>query len=414
MDDRRGLPKRVRVLILGGGIHGVGVLHDLASRGFKDVFLLEKSSLAHGTSSKSTKLIHGGLRYLKRISDFNLVIEALRERSLLLNLVPDLVHPIEMFFPILNHGGESGWKIKLGLSLYDNLAFTHNIKRHKFVAKDKVLEKVPIVNLDNFKKVYSYWDAQTDDLALVTRVANSAVELGGYLAEGYKAEKIHPTDEGWDVEVLDHMGKKSVISALYVVNCLGPWANDFLQSNGIDPKFNGIKNKGSHLILPDYGLKAGLFLQSPEDERIFFLLPWKGYTLLGTTEDEFTGNPDEVKADDKDVEYLLSHCNRYLSRQIKENEIIAKFAGLRWLALEKNKNISSISREFSIGEHVSGRGLMMTLYGGKLTSYRSLSERIGDRISNHFGEFRPSETHLQKSWIKGANTISNPVERFSI
>ena len=413
MEKQKVLPKRVRVLVLGGGIHGVGVLHDLTSRGIRDVLLLEKSSLAEGTSSKSTKLVHGGLRYLKRIRDFSLVMEALRERSLLLKLAPDLVSPLELFFPILKKGGESSWKIKLGLTLYDQLTFNRKIIGHKLIQSDKVLEKAPILDLDCFKKVYSFWDAQTDDLALVNRVAHSAKYLGGQLEEGCEALRISPTEEGWDVEVKDRNGNISTVSALYVVNCLGPWANKFLEISQIKPKFHGINNKGAHLLFPDYGLKSGLLLQIPKDDRIFFLIPWKGYTLLGTTEQEYDGDLDDVKTEDADISYLLTHCNKYLKNPLMENEIISKFSGLRWLAVEKNKNISTISREHSIGEHISGRGIMMTLYGGKLTSYRSLSEKIGDRITNHFGEFRASETHSQRSWVKNQNKILNPVERFA-
>ena len=411
---RHELPKRVRVLILGGGIHGVGLLHDLASRGMKDIFLLEKDSLAQGTSSRSTKLIHGGLRYLKRASDFNLVSESLRERKLLLNLVPDLVHPLELIFPILNKGGEGSLMVKLGLSLYDRLAGKEKVHSHSTVQLNEVLKKTPILNPDGFKKFYSFWDAQTDDSALVMRAANSAVSLGGRIAEHCKAAKVSLSKDGFDVDVQDQSGSIQTISALYVVNCLGPWANDFLEKSSIKPAFYGIKNKGVHLLLPDKGLKAGLFLQSPEDRRIFFLLPWLNHTLLGTTEKIFEGDPDSVVADEEDIDYLLDRCNRYLKDPFKKNEIISSFAGLRWLAMEKSKSISSTSREFSLGEQSSGRGLLITLYGGKLTSYRSLAEKIGDRISSHFGEFRPSQTHKQDSWVKvGEHSPPQVLERFA-
>ncbi|NRA46919.1 MAG: glycerol-3-phosphate dehydrogenase/oxidase [Oligoflexales bacterium] len=411
---RHEIPKRVRVLILGGGIHGVGLLHDLASRGLKDIFLLEKDSLAQGTSSRSTKLIHGGLRYLKRVSDFSLVSESLRERKLLLDLVPDLVHPLELIFPILNRGGESSLMVKLGLSLYDRLAGKEKVNTHTTVQEAEVLKKTPILNPSEFKKFYSFWDAQTDDLALVMRAANSAVALGGQISEHCKAVSISLSKDGFDVEVQEDGGAVKKISALYVVNCLGPWANDFLESNSIKPAFDGIKNKGIHLLLPDKGLKAGLFLQSPEDRRIFFLLPWLDHTLLGTTEKVFDGSPDAVYADDEDIDYLLERCNRYLREPFKKSEIISSFAGLRWLAMEKSKSISSTSREFSLGEQTSGRGLLITLYGGKLTSYRSLAEKIGDRISSHFGEFRPSQTHKPESWIKaGEHTPPQLLERFA-
>ena len=177
------LPKRVRVLIIGGGIHGVGVLHDLVSRDLQDVFLVEKNTLAKGTSSKSTKLIHGGLRYLKRFSDFNLVAESLRERRLLLNLAPDIVHPLELLFPIMKKGGEKSFIVKAGLTLYDKLAGKSGIRKHRIVPKIEAEKAVPLLDVEKFKKIYSFWDGQTDDFALVHRVAASAVAFGGKISE---------------------------------------------------------------------------------------------------------------------------------------------------------------------------------------------------------------------------------------
>lgn len=414
------LPKRVRVLIIGGGIHGVGVLHDLVSRDLQDVFLVEKNTLAKGTSSKSTKLIHGGLRYLKRFSDFNLVAESLRERRLLLNLAPDIVHPLELLFPIMKKGGEKSFIVKAGLTLYDKLAGKSGIRKHRIVPKIEAEKAVPLLDVEKFKKIYSFWDGQTDDFALVHRVAASAVAFGGKISENCEAIGMRESQDGWEVEVRNHQGAIQKISALYVINCLGPWANKFLEDNGIVPKYKAISNKGVHLILPDKALKAGLFLQSPVDSRIFFLLPWKGYTLLGTTEDVFNGNPDQVQVEEKDVDYLLNVCNPYLKHTIEKSEIIQSFAGLRWLVHEKSKTISMTSREHLLGEQRSGRGLLITIYGGKLTSYRTLAEAIGDRVLTHFGEFRKSNTSSPKLWNSPGSysshlrdDIGGIIERFS-
>ena len=190
-------PKRVRALILGGGIHGVGVLHDLVSRGFKDVFLCEKNGLGSGTSSRSTKLIHGGLRYLKRISDFPLVSEALRERRLLLSLAPDIVHPLELYLPLLEHGGEKSWMVRAGLTLYDVLAGKQGIQRHRKLLPSQALLKAPVLDESKFPVVYSFWDAQTDDMALVHRVAASAVAHGGRINEACEVLSVQPGDDGW-------------------------------------------------------------------------------------------------------------------------------------------------------------------------------------------------------------------------
>lgn len=392
------IPQRVRVLVVGGGIHGVGVLHDLASRGWQDVHLIEKNTLGHGTSSRSTKLIHGGLRYLERLHDFPLVAEALRERRILMNVAGDLVHPLEFVFPILKKGGAPWIKVKAGLSLYDFLAGRYNVGRHHGLSESEAVARAPIIEPEKFSSYFSFWDCQTDDLALVRRAAASAVRLGAGVTEGCLATGIRRTEDGWEVDVRKADGSKATISCLHVVNALGPWANRFLEQSGIEPTHRAVNNKGSHLVFPDLGLKAGLFLQSPEDNRIFFVLPWLGKTLVGTTEKIFDGNPDDMKVTKDEIDYLISHCNRYLKTPLKESAIVATFAGLRWLAIEKGHDISSTSRSHQLGLLESSRGLLITLYGGKLSTYRALAEEIGDLVCTRSADDARSKTALASSW----------------
>ncbi len=394
------MPSRVRVLILGGGIHGVGVLHDMVSRGWKDVHLLEKGSLAEGTSSKSTKLIHGGLRYLKRVRDFSLVYESLRERSFLLSVASDIVQPLELLIPVGNKEYFNTLFIKTGLFLYDFLAGKQKIKSFDVISIQDALQKIPLLNNDPTKasKFLSFWDAQTDDMALVYRVAALATQAGAQITEKCLIKEILPNEDGWKV-TFEQDGKESVINALYVVNCLGPWSNKFLEKNHIKPKYQGFLNKGIHILAKDLGLKSGLFLTSLEDNRVVFVLPWCGNTLIGTTEEEFVGDPDQLEVREDEINYLLKKCNAYFKKPIVHHDIIGVFAGLRWLAFESKKTLTMTSREAVIGEHESGRGLLFTLYGGKLTSYRSLTEKIGDKITTHFGEFSPSKTHLPENWV---------------
>lgn len=409
------LPTRVRVLVLGGGIHGVGVLHDIASRGWRDCHLVEKRSIGSGTSSCSTKLIHGGLRYLKRVSEFGLVSEALHERKLLFELAPDIVKPTEFYFPILSAGGTPWWMVKIGLTLYDFLAGKNQINPHRRVSDTEFKRNASIFNSECFKSVFGYWDGQTDDLALVHRVAASAAMLGAHITEEIEVVAIRPNADGWVVTLLDAAGKYHEISALYVINCLGPWANTFLQKNAIKPTHEAVNNKGIHLILPDKGLKAGLMLQSPQDKRIFFVLPWKDKTLIGTTESLYQGPPDQIPISQEEIDYLLQKCNVYLKEPLKESEIENCFAGLRWLAVEADENISTTSREFVVGEILNERGALYTVYGGKLTSYRSLAQEIGDKLTQHFGEFRPTTTHSGQSWAMSQDTPPVPSldERFA-
>lgn len=416
MKYRDELPVRVRVLVLGGGIHGVGLLHDMASRGWHDIHLVEKQTLGAGTSSKSTKLIHGGLRYLKRIGDFGLVSEALKERKVLMEIAPDLVKGVEMLFPALKKGGMPRFMIKTGLALYDRLAGKERLEPHRSLTPDEAAAKVPLLDLDQTTGVYSFWDAQTDDLGLVERVAASAHKLGAGITEHCEVTRLQPNEDGWSIDLRREDGTTRTVSALYVLNAAGPWANALLEKSGIAPTHRGVNNKGSHLLFPDLGLKAGLFLQSgTNDGRIFFLLPWQGHTLLGTTEDMFDGDPDNVKVKDSEVQYLLDNCNRLLKRKLATTEIERTFAGLRWLAVEQGHSLTDTSRSYVVGERPSKRGLLLTLYGGKLTTYRNLSKTLGDRITRHFGEFRPSRTHLAETWLTPAESPQplDALRRFS-
>lgn len=399
MHTQSAIPNRVRVLVLGGGIHGVGVLHDMASRGWVDSILIERRKLASGTSSRSTKLIHGGLRYLRNPYDYGLVSEALHERQLLMRYASDLVKPIEFCLPVMRGAGMPAWMIRSGLLLYDFLAGSSRIAWNRTMQNQEVGEKLPNLNQDQLVKAFSFWDCQTDDVALTQRVAQSAQMLGASVFEHTEAESIKSDGEGWVVTLRTAEGHRQEVSALYVVNALGPWANLFLESNQLRPKFEGVNSKGVHLILPDIGHEIGAFLQSPKDGRIFFMLPWMGKTLIGTTEDDFVQHPDQLAVSEVEVRYLLDRANSYLKRAFRESEVEHVFAGLRWLHRDPSKSLKDTSRTHAIATHSgSGRGQVLTLYGGKLSGYRGLAEEIGDKICKHYGEMRYSETHLSHAW----------------
>jgi glycerol-3-phosphate dehydrogenase len=171
-----------------------------------------------------------------------------------------------------------------------------------------------------------------------------------------------------------------------------------LDASGIKPKVVGFNNAGIHLIVRDLGLKAGLFLQSPEDGRIFFVLPWEGFTLIGTTEDIVNGPADSCKVEQYQVDYLLERCNRFLSVKLSESDVISKFTGMRWLARSSDSSISDTSRTHLITEHREQSDILYTIYGGKLTAYRALSEELGDKIARAFGDRTPSTTKKIESW----------------
>ncbi len=393
------VPSRVRVLILGGGIHGVGTLHDLASRGWRDVFLVEKKAIGCGTSSRSTKLVHGGLRYLKNPRDFSLVSEALRERQILATVAADLVHPLELTLPVMRGYGLPAPLLKLGMVLYDLLAGKARIHRHHFINASEFARRYPMLQEGKFSGGYSFWDMQTDDLALVRRVASSARNLGAGISEMTQVEKIIPDRDGWLVDLRLSNGSMVRISARYVVNALGPWANQILEDSGLSPEYRGVNNEGVHILLPNMGLQSGLLMQSPADGRIFFILPWQGLTLIGTTEDLYTGDPDKLAVREESIEYLIKRCNEFLKTKLSTGDVLAAFAGLRWLALEPGRSLTSLSRHFVIAEQSSQRGVLYTIYGGKLTTYRRLAEILGDKICRNFGDHHASQTDQTSSWV---------------
>jgi glycerol-3-phosphate dehydrogenase len=391
------LEARYRVVILGGGIHGVGIAHDLASRGWKDVLVVEKSIIGSGTSSKSTKLIHGGLRYLQNPRDFPLVAEGLEERALLSILAPDIVKALPFIFPVMKKGGMPRFMIKIGLWLYDTLSHGRSMGRHVWMSPEEALKEAPILDKKVFKGFYKFFDGQTDDLALVHRVAKSATQLGVTISERTKALSIKHEAIGWNIELQSGEETKSV-TAKYVVNAMGPWAHEIFKASNIRPKVEGINNQGTHLLVRDLGLTTGLFLQSPADGRIFFVLPWEGLTLIGTTEDDFTGNPDDCRAQPEQIEYLIQRCNQFLSVKLTKNDVIKTFSGMRWLAKDSHSGLSATSRTHLITRHEHGSDLLFTIYGGKLTAYRALAKEIGSAIAKAFGDTTPSKTDQSAMW----------------
>jgi glycerol-3-phosphate dehydrogenase len=403
---------RYRVIVLGGGIHGVGIAHDLASRGWKDVLVVEKDRIGSGTSSRSTKLIHGGLRYLENPSDYPLVVEGLRERKLLMTVAPDLVKPLEFIFPIQKGVGRPAWMIRIGLTLYDLLAMNHSIGRHHSISDKEVLEKASILNVSRYHTFYSFQDGQTDDLALTKRVASSASKLGAELIENTSCEKIAFDAEGFKVHCM-RGGQAVTLSSRYVVNAAGPWAHKIMAQSDITPQFNAINNKGAHVIVRDLGLKAGVFLQSPDDGRIFFILPWLGKTLIGTTETSYDENLDSVKTSDQDCLYLIDRCNQSLNIKLGLADIESRFSGLRWLATSGADQLRKISRSHQVSCHKGEKGQLYTIYGGKLTAYRALCEEIGDLICKDYGDSSQSQTHLSKSWTPpGGGLEGDVIKRF--
>jgi glycerol-3-phosphate dehydrogenase len=372
----------MRIAVIGGGINGAGITWELARKDY-DVVLFEKGTCGAQTSSATTKMIHGGVRYLEGLH-FGLVHEALRDRAWLLRNLPQLVHKIEIILPIYSDSPRSRLEIRVGLMLYDLLAGRHNIARHRSLTKDQILARAPLTPHE-LRGGFSYWDAQVDDNALVRTVVDSAARDGATIRERTPVVGLKHDGGGWIVRTNDGASHFDM-----VINAAGPWMNELLERNGIRARYRLSLVRGSHLILKKRVSDYGLLLQSATDRRVFFVLPWKGTTLVGTTEVVQTEPPDSVHASEEEIEYLLARFNRYFRDKLTRDGIESTFAGVRPL-VGRSANPSAIGREY----RVIRRESLINVFGGKMTTFMSLAKRVSMRVDNYFGRTREArEPHF--------------------
>ena len=373
----------MRIAIIGGGINGAGITWELARKDY-DVVLFEKGICGAQTSSATTKMIHGGVRYLEGLH-FGLVREALRDRAWLLRNLPQLVHPMEIVLPIYSDSPRSRLEIRVGLALYDLLAGRQNIARHRSLSKEQILDRAPLTPHE-LRGGFSYWDAQVDDSALVRTVVESAAREGAIIREQTQVTGLQRNDGGWTVRTAH--GDESRFDM--VINAAGPWMNELLERNGIRARYRLSLVRGSHLILKKRVSEYGLLLQSASDRRVFFVLPWKETTLVGTTEVVQDEPLDRVHASDEEIDYLLGRFNRYFREGLTRDGIESTFAGVRPL-VGRAANPSAIGREYRIIR----RGNLINVFGGKMTTFMSLARKVSLRVDNYFGHVRDArEAHF--------------------
>lgn len=368
--------ERQRIAVIGGGINGAGVAWELARRDY-DVVLFEKNICGAQTSSATTKMIHGGLRYLEHLH-FGLVRESLRERAWLLSHAQELVKPLEILLPIYEDSPRRRTTIKLGLMLYDFLAGAENIAGHRFLDTQDVLQRAPLTP-NGLRGGFSYWDAQVDDYALVRAVVASAIRDGVDVREHTGVEEIERDGEQWIVRT--NRGEDHRFDL--IVNAAGPWMNELLRRNGIDAPYVLSLVRGTHVVLERQLSDTGLLLQSTSDRRVFFVLPWKGTTLVGTTEVVQKESPDAVRATDEEIDYLIRRFNRYFADPIARDDVASAFAGVRPL-VGRASNPSAIDRDF----RVLRDGNVINVFGGKMTTFMSLARKVAMRADNYFGHTR--------------------------
>lgn len=385
------------ILVIGGGITGAGVALDAASRGYR-VGLVEQADFASGTSSRSTKLVHGGIRYLPQL-DFSLVREALVERARLVANAPHLVRPLPFLVPFyqglrrplgirLPSPGQPllPLAMNMGLWLYDRLAGRMVLMRHRPVSVAEALHLFPHLRRDGLRRASLYYDAQTDDARLTVAVLRTAAAHGALCINYARATAL--VREGGrvsGVEVQDQVsGERLRVRARWVVNATGVWAGEVARLAGAGGAIELTLSKGVHLVLPRelVGLgDAALVLPETEDGRLAFVVPWEGRAILGTTDTPYAGSMEDPPVTDDDVAYLLRHARRFLHVELEPGDLVAAYAGLRPLVSSGGRS-ADISRRHAVVRHEPG---FVSIIGGKLTTYRQMAQDVVDLVAREDG-----------------------------
>lgn len=364
------MTERYDVVIVGGGIHGAGVAQAAACDGYS-ALVLEQTGLAAATSSRSSKLIHGGLRYLEGLH-FSLVRESLRERTLLLKLAPELVHLQAFHIPVYPETSRRPSTIRAGLSLYALLGGLRQASRFRKLARREWPE-LDGLETTHLQAVYRYYDAQTDDAALTKAVMHSAMDLGAGLHCPAEFTAAEITAEGCTVHYVSN-GVVNSCSASVLVNAAGPWVNAVAGCIHPPPlKFAVDLVQGTHLVLEGGLEKGGYYLEAPADRRAIFFLPWKNQALLGTTETLHTGNPADIVPLAGEETYLLETLRHYFPH--RPQKVLDRYAGLRVLPVSRNA-VFARSRETRYAMDDPRRPRVVSIYGGKLTGYRATAQQV--------------------------------------
>lgn len=355
----------MNVGIVGGGVNGLAIAWQLLKDGH-NVTLFEKNKLMSATSSNSSKLLHGGLRYLENF-EFGLVFEALKERDAWLKMKTDLVHPIRLTYPIYENARRKKWWVGLGVWLYKLMAARSPIPSPRWVDKRKIVKLCPALKKSQLIGGYQFYDAQMDDYALGSWIVEQSINLGLIVLEDTEINQIRTTGE-----LIDISG--NVYKFDRIINAAGPWSENLLQSSKISSPFKLDLVRGSHLIVNRYCDQAYM-LEVPNEKRIFFVLPWKNKMLIGTTEIRQRLN-EKVECSREEMMYLINSYNYWMQDPISEDDVEESFAGLRPLILSSNSP-SLATREYAIFKNKA----LINIYGGKWTTCRALAKKVARKIN---------------------------------
>lgn len=381
---------QVDLLVIGGGVNGAGVARDAAGRGLS-VIMCEKDDLAQGTSSRSGKLIHGGLRYLEYY-EFRLVREALIEREVLLNVAPHIIWPMRFVLP---HSPQDrpAWLVRLGLFLYDHLGGRRKLPGTRVLDLRRAPEGAPI--LSSYVKGFEYSDCWVDDARLVTLNALGASDLGAEILTRTACSSLRVIDGGWIATLKNvETGVEREVRANAVANAAGPWVNDVIGRVAGGNSSRGVRLvKGSHIITPKFWEGRQAYLLQNEDKRVIFVNPYEeDKALIGTTDIAYDGPPEAVQADQSEVDYLLSVVNRYFKQKLRPEDVLEKFSGVRPLFDDGQGNPSAVTRDYVLDLDTTRGAPILNIFGGKITTYRKLAEHAVDELKGVFPKMRAAWT----------------------
>ena len=355
------------ILIIGGGINGAGIVRDASGRNLK-ACLVEKNKVGSATSSWSTKLIHGGLRYLENY-EFRLVRDSLKEREVIKRIASDITTPLPFIIPY-QKSLRPKWLIKLGLFLYDNLGGKMTIPKSSTI---NIKKEIPNILKDQYNTGFQYYDLQIDDKKLVELNIQDAEKRGATIIENRKVIKAKRNQNVWDIILDDN----TVLKTKILINAAGPWINDILNNViKLESKKSIRLVKGSHIITKSLYKQKRAFTLQNEDNRIIFVIPYKDeYSLIGTTETEVC-SPENPKIDDSEIDYLINSVNKYFFKQISKDSVLSSYSGIRPL-IEDFKEASKVTRDYIFDLNEDGsQAPLLNIYGGKLTTYRKLAENV--------------------------------------
>ena len=400
----------VDLLVIGGGIYGAWIAYDAALRGLS-VALVERDDWGSGTSSASSKLIHGGLRYLEH-GHLGLVAKALRERARLVRLGPHRVWPLQFILPVFNDSRVPRAGLLAGLALYDRLAGSRpGLPRHRSFAREELCHMAPWLESTDMRGGFTYSDAGCDDARLTLELVYGAIQAGALAVNHIAAAEFLRSSDGrvCGAHFQDQLaGAHGEIRARCTVAAVGPWVR---QLPGCDPGPIRL-SKGVHVVLPPLPLATNqaVLLTAPSDRRVFFLIPWYGATLVGTTDTDYHGDPDAVRVEESDIEYLLTAVRqRCPGLGWTRDSVRGAFAGVRTLQGKTGKNVGTVTREWTLSQPTAG---LLVPVGGKLTSARVEAARTVDVVEGHLrravGPSLTAQRRLpwapRESWSKWART----------